>query len=61
MINVNDWDPRFKYPQYEFYVGANQAKPGEIIGVVDVFDGDCDDEVSLDLSGTEILNTERSL
>ena len=20
VININDWDPRFKYPEYEFFV-----------------------------------------
>ena len=51
VINLNDWDPRFKYPQYEFYVGKTSSSEGHIVGVVDVFDGDIDDEISLELSG----------
>ena len=51
VINVNDWDPRFKYPQYEFFVTNEATKKGQIVGVVDVFDGDTDDEISLDLTG----------
>ena len=51
VVNVNDWDPRFKYPQYEFFVRDAAAAPGTIVGAVDVFDGDTGDEVSLELAG----------
>ena len=51
VINVNDWDPRFKYPEYEFYVNAANTDVGHIVGVVEVFDGDVGDLVSLDLIG----------
>ena len=51
VINVNDWDPRFKYPEYEFYVNAANTDVGHIVGVVEVFDGDVGDVVSLDLIG----------
>ena len=51
VVNVNDWDPRFKYPQYEFFVRDAAAAPGTIVGAVEVFDGDTGDEVSLQLAG----------
>ena len=51
VININDWDPRFKYPQYEFFVRDAAAAPGTIVGAVEVFDGDTGDEVSLQLAG----------
>ena len=51
VINLNDWDPRFKYPEYEFYVDKESSSEGHIIGVVDVFDGDTDDDIKLSLSG----------
>merc|ERR1719474_129007 len=40
VINVNDWDPRFKYPEYDFYVTSSNTDVGHIVGVVEVFDGD---------------------
>ena len=51
VLNMNDWDPRFRYPQYEFYVGSEDAKPGQEVGSLEVFDGDKDDEISLEISG----------
>ena len=51
VLNINDWDPRFRYPQYEFYVGSEDAKAGQEVGALEVFDGDKDDEISLEISG----------
>lgn len=51
VLNINDWDPRFKYPQYEFFVAEEDVVQGKTIGVVEVFDGDKGDVVTLDLQG----------
>lgn len=51
LLNINDWDPRFKYPQYEFYVQAEDALNGHLIGNLEVHDGDKGDKVSLHLKG----------
>ena len=29
LLNINDWDPRFKYPQYEFYVDSENTFKGK--------------------------------
>ena len=29
LLNINDWDPRFKYPQYEFFVKADDFYKGK--------------------------------
>lgn len=51
LLNINDWDPRFKYPQYEFFVQAEDALNGHFIGNLEVHDGDKGDKVSLHLKG----------
>ena len=51
VININDWDPRFKYPQYEFYVPQKDKKVGHIVGKLEVHDGDEGDSVTLELKG----------
>ena len=28
VLNINDWDPRFRYPQYEFFVPVVSADQG---------------------------------
>ena len=28
LLNINDWDPRFKYPQYEFFVSSEDSYKG---------------------------------
>lgn len=28
VLNINDWDPRFRYPQYEFFVPVESADQG---------------------------------
>ena len=51
LININDWDPRFRYPQYEFYVSKKNMVRGHKVGEVEVFDGDKGDRISLDIRG----------
>jgi len=51
LLNINDWDPRFKYPQYEFSVNAEEAFKGHLVGKLEVHDGDTGDSVSLYLRG----------
>lgn len=59
VMNVNEWEPRFKYPQYEFRVEEEATDDTELlpIGKLDVFDGDKLDTVTLTLrgSGSEML------
>ncbi|CAB3227591.1 unnamed protein product [Arctia plantaginis] len=59
VINVNEWEPRFKYPQYEFRVEDDTSDDTEMlpVGKLDVFDGDKLDSVTLTLrgSGSEML------
>ena len=51
LLNINDWDPRFKYPQYEFFVQTEDAYNGHLVGKLEVHDGDKGDKVTLDLKG----------
>ncbi len=51
LLNINDWGPRFKYPQYEFYVAAEDAYRGHSVGKLEVFDGDKGDKVTIELKG----------
>ncbi|XP_067014510.2 protocadherin beta-6 isoform X2 [Anabrus simplex] len=51
VLNVNDWDPRFRYPQYEFYVNSPSIRPGDVVGRVEAADGDRGDYVTLSLRG----------
>ena len=51
VININDWDPRFRYPQYEFFVSEDQTRTGHKVGTVHVFDGDKGDKITLDIRG----------
>ena len=51
VLNINDWDPRFKYPQYEFYVPRKDVGVGHIVGQLEVHDGDKGDSVTLELKG----------
>ena len=32
VLNINDWDPRFKYPQYEFFVNEEDLHSGHLVG-----------------------------
>ena len=47
-----DWDPRFKYPQYEWEVSPEDRFEGFKIGVLEVHDGDKGDSVSMDVRGS---------
>ncbi|XP_054273277.1 protocadherin Fat 2-like [Macrosteles quadrilineatus] len=58
VLNVNDWDPRFRYLQYEFFVPdlpeeelAGVGVEGLVVGRVEVADGDRGDHVTLSLRG----------
>ena len=51
VLNVNDWGPRFRHAQYEFYV--TEPPRGSPIGQVQVFDGDRGDRVELELAGPD--------
>ena len=51
VLNINDWDPRFKYPQYEFHVKRDDVKAGHLVGKLDVYDGDKGDKTILDVRG----------
>lgn len=47
--DVNEWEPRFRYPSYEFFVNG---PGGDVVGRVEAADGDKGDVLSLSLSGT---------
>ncbi|KAI5732173.1 hypothetical protein M8J77_022670 [Diaphorina citri] len=54
VVNVNDWDPRFRYPQYELFlphIPLADLTPGSVIGKVEAADGDKGDRVTLSLRG----------
>lgn len=54
MLNVNEWEPRFRYPQYEFRVEEAAGGEGLLrVGKLDVHDGDTPDSVSLTLRGSD--------
>ncbi|XP_049822216.1 protocadherin Fat 3 isoform X2 [Aethina tumida] len=46
--DVNEWEPRFRYPHYEFYV---TGQPNELIGRIEAADGDKSDRLTLSLTG----------
>ncbi|KAL0281542.1 UNVERIFIED_CONTAM: hypothetical protein PYX00_002495 [Menopon gallinae] len=56
VLNVNDWDPRFRYPQYEFFVTDKNVGPGYIIGNIEAADG-ISDSGQLTVSSLDSLNT----
>ena len=51
VLNINDWDPRFKYPQYEFYVPSKDMVVGHVVGKLEAHDGDKGDSTTLELKG----------
>nr|XP_045622180.1 protocadherin-16-like [Procambarus clarkii] len=53
VLNVNDWDPRFRFPQYEFFVTSTTLRPGDGIGNVEVADGDRGDQITLTVMGQD--------
>lgn len=46
--NENEWEPRFRYPHYEFFISG---VPDELVGRIEAADGDKDDLLTLSLSG----------
>ncbi|CAH2990393.1 unnamed protein product [Chilo suppressalis] len=55
VLNVNEWEPRFRYPQYEFHVDGEAGEGGGRlpVGRLDVYDGDRPDTVALTLRGPD--------
>ncbi|KAJ0181504.1 hypothetical protein K1T71_003589 [Dendrolimus kikuchii] len=55
VLNVNEWEPRFRFPQYEFRVDdMGDGKGGLVpVGKLEVFDGDKPDTVALTLRGAD--------
>ena len=53
VLNVNDWDPRFRFPQYEFYITSDEMVEGSFLGAVEVADGDIGDRIELTLMGQD--------
>ncbi|XP_076238326.1 protocadherin Fat 4-like Cad96Ca [Calliopsis andreniformis] len=54
--DVNEWEPRFRHPRYEFH--AATLKEGSIVGKLEAADGDRDDKVSLSLRGPDARSFE---
>ncbi|CAK1600473.1 unnamed protein product [Parnassius mnemosyne] len=61
VLNVNEWEPRFRFPHYEFQLDtdAMEDESGDVaasglvaVGQLEVHDGDRADSVSLTLHGT---------
>ena len=52
VLNVNDWDPRFRYPSFDF-TASSSARSGDVVGRLTVYDGDRGDRVSLGLMGQD--------
>lgn len=46
--DVNEWEPRFRYPHYEFFVAEQQ---NDLIGRIEAADGDRNDKLVLTLTG----------
>ncbi|KAJ3655050.1 hypothetical protein Zmor_014194 [Zophobas morio] len=46
--DINEWEPRFRYPHYEFFV---TGQPNELIGRIEAADGDKNDKLTLTLNG----------
>ncbi|KFM63488.1 Fat-like cadherin-related tumor suppressor-like protein, partial [Stegodyphus mimosarum] len=51
VMNVNDNDPKFAQPQYNFLVKHEDVRIGSLIGTIEVADGDINDTVELKLKG----------
>ncbi|XP_044014866.1 protocadherin Fat 4 isoform X2 [Aphidius gifuensis] len=49
--DINEWDPRFRHPRYEFH--ARTLRVGSIVGRLEAADGDRGDRVSLSLRGPD--------
>ena len=53
VLDVNDNDPRFDQPEFEFMVTDSALPVGALIGRVRAVDDDLSDKVSLQLKGPE--------
>lgn len=52
VLNVNDWEPRFRQPHYEFHIPQAQHFDEPIaLGKLEAADGDRDDKVTLNING----------
>lgn len=55
VANINDWEPRFRYLQYDFFVSPGTADEtsavGQLVGRVEAADGDKGDVITLSLRG----------
>lgn len=49
--DVNEWEPRFRHPRYEFH--ARTMREGSIVGRLEAADGDRGDRVTLSLRGPD--------
>ncbi|XP_008203226.1 protocadherin Fat 4 isoform X2 [Nasonia vitripennis] len=54
--DVNEWEPRFRHPRYEFH--ARTLREGSIVGRLEAADGDRGDRVSLSLRGPDARSFE---
>ncbi|CAK9819011.1 Protocadherin-like wing polarity protein stan [Anthophora quadrimaculata] len=54
--DVNEWEPRFRHPRYEFH--AASLREGTIVGKLEAADGDRDDKISLSLRGPDARSFE---
>ncbi|XP_043285422.1 protocadherin-like wing polarity protein stan [Venturia canescens] len=54
--DVNEWEPRFRHPRYEFH--ARTLRDGSIVGRLEAADGDRGDRVSLSLRGPDARSFE---
>ncbi|XP_076763185.1 protocadherin Fat 4-like Cad96Ca [Xylocopa sonorina] len=54
--DVNEWEPRFRHPRYEFH--AATLREGSIVGKLEAADGDRDDRISLSLRGPDARSFE---
>lgn len=53
VLDVNDWDPRFDQPEYEFMVTDSTLPVGSTVGHIRAEDGDPNDKISFHLKGPE--------
>jgi len=53
VLDVNDWDPSFDQPEYEFIVKDSLLPVGSMIGRIRAEDKDPTDKISLQLKGPE--------
>ncbi|CAL1294523.1 unnamed protein product [Larinioides sclopetarius] len=52
VMNVNDNDPTFSQPQYNFLVKQQDMRVGSLVGSIEVKDGDVNDSIELNVQGT---------